>query len=131
MKNENSKAIGYLERKVTNGEGVISSTRALLRYLDDWDDEELEALISIDSQTDYVDLGKAYEFRFPSPRIGLANATEISAFADLQPQAIASATRSVISPEDKDFHTEMASIFSDFGELFENERLRILSIIRQ
>ena len=129
-KNNLDKAEEVLSVPARTGRELISATRTLLKALPEFDENELEAFISIDSQTDHVDLGPRSAVQFPSTRISLEPSFGPNAVGAAPEHALGSSVTSIISPSQENFEAEMQSIFEAFGSLFDSERLRVLGKIR-
>lgn len=118
--------LAYIYKKAQTGVEIIEASRAVLYFLVDSDQDDLEVFASIDSQTDHIDLGPNSAFRFPSPRARSCHIDDLKAILPGQRRAIASSVNSIISPNDKIFDLEIQSIFNAFGDIFEKERMALL-----
>lgn len=113
------KIIELLANAPANGEELISLTREIVDAAEDWENEDYQIFISIESQTGHIRLKPDSKRADPMPRVDISSG--------LKPSVLDNFEKPSMSPSSSGYEEEIEDIYSFFYADFMRARQELLA----
>lgn len=103
----------------TNGKELVSLTRAIVDEAEDWEDEDYQIFIGIESQIDHVELESKWRCARPMSSVDLSKGFSLATMSNFETP--------VMSPTSNGYEEELADIHKFFYADFMSARHELLA----